>query len=347
MRPTQDEAPRAMMQMIAAKWISGPIYVVAHLGIADILAVGPKPIEQIAEERGAHAPYLYRVMRALASVGIFVEQDDRVFALTPLAECLRTGAMRSIALFLLSDWHDQAWERLADCVKTGEIPFEQAHGMPCFEWLEQHPEAARVFHEANAVKAAGSHSAIIEAYDFSEIGTLTDVGGGYGALLMRILEANPHMKGVVADRPPTLAAARRAIREGGLEDRCSVVECDFFKEVPPGSDAYLLSHILHDWDDERCRVILQNCRKAMGPDGRLLVVEMVVPPGNTFSIAKLLDIEVLVMGGGRERTADEFRGLLEGSGFHLKRILPTGESISVLECRRGQLTPNRGGRLRR
>ena len=330
----QDDAPRTMMQMIAAKWISGPIHVAARLGIADVLAGGPKPIEQIAEETGAYAPYLYRVMRALCCVGIFVEQDDRTFALTPLAECLQTGTMRSIALFLLSDWHNQAWERLVDSVKTGEIPFEQAHGMPCFEWLEQHPEAARVFHEANAVKAAGTHSAIIETYDFAGIDTLTDVGGGYGALLMRILEANPHMKGVVTDRPDVLEAARRAIRTRGLEDRCSVVECDFFKEVPPGSDAYLLSHILHDWDDERCRVILGNCHKAMGPDGRLLVVEMVVPSGNTFSIAKLLDIEVLVMGGGRERTAEEFRGLLEASGFRLNHIIPTGESISVLECYR-------------
>ncbi len=332
MTTPENEASRTMMQMIAAKWVSGPIHVAASLGIADILAGGPQTIEEIAGETGAYAPYLYRVMRALACVGIFIEQDNRTFGLTPLAGCLQTGAMRSIALFLLSDWHDQAWGRLAECVKTGKIPFEQAHGMPCFEWLEGHPEAARVFHEANAVKAAGSHSAIVEAYDFAGIETLTDVGGGYGALLIRILKAHPHVKGVVADRPATLQSARQAIRAKGLEDRCSAVECDFFEGVPPGSDAYLLSHVLHDWDDERCRRILGNCRKAMGPDGRLLVVEMVVPHGNAFSIVKLLDIEVLVMGGGRERTADEFRDLLEMSGFHFKRIIPTGESISVLEC---------------
>ena len=332
MRPSADDAPHRMMQLIAGKWISAPIFVAARLGIADILSDGPKAIEHIAGETGAHPRYLYRLLRALACVGIFTEQDNRVFGLTPLAECLKTGSMRSIALFLLSEWHNQAWERLADCVKTGKIPFEEAHGMPCFEWLAEHPGAARVFHEANAVKAASSHSAIVEAYDFRGIDTLTDVGGGYGTLLLEILEAKPHIRGVVADRPPTLEVATRAIRAKGLEERCSAVECDFFKEVPPGSDAYLLSHILHDWDDERCRGILDNCRKATGPNGRLLVVEMIVPPGNAFSIAKLLDLEVLVMGGGCERTENEFRGLLAASGFRLSRIIPTGEDICVLEC---------------
>jgi hypothetical protein len=332
MRPSSDEASRAMMEIIAGKWISGPVQVAARLGVADILAGGPKPVSQIAKEAGAHEPYLYRVLRALASVGIFAEIDGRVFGLTPLAECLRTGAMRSVALFLLSGWHNLAWERLTDCVKTGEIPFEQAHGAPCFEWLDRHPDAARLFHEANAVKAAGFHGAVIGACDFEGIETLTDVGGGYGALLIKILEANPHMKGVVADRPAAIESARRAIRAGGLEDRCSVVECDFFKEIPSGGDAYLLSNILHDWGDELCLHILRNCHAAMKSTARLLIVEMLVPPGNTFSIAKLMDLEVLVMGGGRERSQAEFRDMLGASGFRLRRVIPTEETISVLEC---------------
>jgi hypothetical protein len=323
---------RAMMQMIAAKWTSAPVYVAARLGIADILAGGPKHVEDIAREAGAHAPYLYRIMRALASVGVFEEQNDRIFGLTPLAECLKDGAMRPIALFLLSDWHNQAWDKLFDCVKSGAIPFEEAHGMPCFEWLEANPEAARDFHGANAVKAAGSHSVIVGAYDFAGIGTLTDVGGGYGALLIRILEANPHLQGVVADRTPTLEAARQAIHDKGLEERCTVTQCDFFKEVPAGSDAYLLSHILHDWDDERCGQILANCRDAMRPEAKLLVVEMLVPQGPEFSVSKLLDLEVLVMGGGRERTEDEFRTLLESAGLRLKRVLPTRGDVSIMEC---------------
>jgi hypothetical protein len=335
MEPSENDAPRTLMQMMAGRWVGEPIHVAARLGIADLLAGGPKAVEQIAKETGTHPSYLYRIMRALAAVGIFTEREDRAFALTPLAECLRSGAMRSIALFLLSEWHNQAWDRLADCVRTGRIPFEEAHGKTCFEWLEEHPDAARVYHEANAVKAAGSHSAILEVYDFTGIDTLTDVGGGYGALLLRIIEANPHMKGVLADRPPALRAASRAIRAKGLEDRCSVVECDFFERVPTGSDACLLSHVLHDWDDERCRIILDNCRKALEPSGKLLVLEMVVPPGNAFSVAKLLDIEVLVMGGGRERTQAEFRSLLGASGFRLDRVFPTEESISMLECSRG------------
>jgi hypothetical protein len=331
MRTTELPPHVQMMQFILGTWISKPIYVAAELGIADLLADGPKGIDEIAAMTGTHGPSLYRVMRALAGVGIFSETGDRSFGLTPMAECLKAGAMRSIALMFGSGWHDKAWEYLLYGVRTGEVAFDKAHGMPAFDWFKEHPRAARIFHEANAIKATTSHRAIIHVYDFSPIARLTDVGGGHGALMAEILEANPAMRGVVAELPSVAREAREFIRAKGLETRCEVVECDFFSSIPRGSDAYLMSHILHDWSDEKCRRIVANCHAAMSPGSPLLVVEDIIPPGNEFSIAKLLDLEVFVMGGGRERTEAEFRELFESSGFTLSKIVPTQEGISVIE----------------
>jgi ubiquinone/menaquinone biosynthesis C-methylase UbiE len=330
---TNNLPPHAqLMQFILGKWISKPIYVVAELGIADLLVNGPESIETLAEKIEAHAPTLYRIMRALAGVGIFSEISNRCFELTPMAECLRTGVMRSIALMFHADWHDKAWDQLVYGVRTGKPPFEKAHGKPVFEWFNDHPEAAKIYNEANALKAVNSHRAIVDAYDFSIIKILTDVGGGYGSLMAEILIAFPALQGVVADLASVAEVAKTEIQTRGLDTRCRVVKCDFFREIPAGSDAYLMSHILHDWDDEHCRVILNNCQRAMEPGSKLLIVETIIPEGNAFSIGKLLDLEVFVTGGGRERTEAEFKGLLEACGFKLARIYPTQESISVIEC---------------
>ena len=331
MKPNELPPPAQLMKFIVGKWISKPIYIAAELGIADILAEGSKSIEELAHASQSHAPSLYRMMRALASVGIFFETEDKRFELTPMAECLKKGAMRSVALMFNSDWSDRAWGYFMDSVKTGVTAFEKAHGMPISDWLEKNPLAADVFNEANAVKAANSHRAIVDAYDFSGIDTLTDVGGGLGALMAEILIANPLMKGVVADIPSVIQKARKIIQFRGLEDRCKAVECDFFKEIPAGSDGYLMSHILHNWSEEQCKIILRNCHKAMKFESKLLVVEMLIPPGNQPSIAKLLDLEMLVTTGGRERTEKEFKSLLESSGFKLSRTIATQESICVIE----------------
>jgi hypothetical protein len=331
MTPTQLPPHAQMMQFILGKWISKPIYVAAELGIADMVADGPKSIDELAHMSKTHAPSLYRVMRALASVGIFSERGERSFALTPMAECLKRGAMRSIALMFNSDWHDRAWGHLLYSVRTGKVAFDKAHGIPIFDWFKEHPHAAEIYHEANAIKAMTSHRAIIDAYDFSGIATLTDVGGGHGALIAEILRAHPAMKGVIAEVPVVVKGAKGFIHTRGLDARCQVIACDFFTWIPPGSDAYLMSHILHDWDDEGCQRILENCHTAMKPGSTLLVVESIIPPGNESSIAKLLDLEVFVMGGGRERTEGEFRDLFESSGFTLSRVVPTQESISVIE----------------
>ncbi|MDY6857385.1 MAG: methyltransferase [Thermodesulfobacteriota bacterium] len=331
MKPNELTPPAQLMEFIVGRWISKPIYVAAELGIADMLAEGSKSVEELAQASQSHAPSLYRMMRALASVGIFCEKESRRFELTPMAEYLKTGAMRSIALMFNSGWSDKAWGYFLDSVKNGGTAFEKAHGVPLVDWLEENPKAAEVFNEANAIKAAGSHSVIVDAYDFSGIDTLTDVGGGLGALMMVILTANASMKGIVADTFSVIQETKKIIKAQGMENRCQEVECDFFKNIPSGSDAYLMSNILHDWSDEQCRIILTNCKHAMKKESRLLVVEMIVPPGNESSITKLLDLEMLVMTGGRERTEAEFKYLFEGSGFKISRIIPTKDNICIIE----------------
>lgn len=328
----KQEAPQVqLMKFIVGKWISKPIYVAAELGIADLLRDGPKSIETLALESQVHAPSLYRMMRALASVGIFAELEPEIFELTPMAELLKTGAMRSTALMFNAEWSDKAWLYFLDSIKTGSTAFEKAHGMPVFDWLEANPGPAQVFNQANAIKAASSHRAIVDVYDFSGIRKITDVGGGLGHLMAEILIANPSVEGVVADIPSVIEDARHYLCSKGLEDRCQVVGIDFLDHILPGSDAYLLSHILHDWPDAACLKILKNCYKAMESGDKLLIVEIVIPPGNEPSIAKLLDLEMMVTTGGRERTTDEYRDLLETSGFTLLRIIPTRASVSIIE----------------
>lgn len=331
MKQNELPPPAQLMKFIVGRWISKPIYAAAELGIADMLAEGPRSIEELAQASRSHAPSLYRMMRALASVGIFSETKDKQFQLTPMAEYLKTDAMRSIALMFNSDWSDKAWGYFLDSVKTGGTAFEKAHGMSVSDWIEKNPHAAKVFNEANAIKAGGSHRAIVDVYNFSGISTLTDVGGGLGILMVEILSANPLMKGFVADISSVIQKTEKMIQDSGIEDRCQAIECDFFRSIPSGSDAYLMSNILHDWPDEQCRIILKNCRQAMKKESRLLVVEMLIPSGNEPSIAKLLDLEMMVITGGRERTEEEFKNLFESSGFKLSRIIPTKENICILE----------------
>ena len=331
MEPKDLPPPAQLMNFIVGKWVSKPIYVAAALGIADMLAEGSKTIQELAQLSQSHAPSLYRMMRALASVGIFSEAEEKRFELTPMADLLKNGAMRSIALMFNSDWSDKAWGCFMDSIRTGCTAFEKAHGASVSDWLEDNPHAAEVFNEANAVRSASSSGAIVDTYDFSGINTLTDVGGGLGVLMAEILTASPLMNGVVADIPSVIQKARKTIRSRGLEKRCKTVECNFFENIPSGSDAYLMSNILHDWSDKQCHIILNNCYRAMKTKSKLLIVEMVIPPGNQPSIAKLLDLEMLVTTGGCERTEDEFKILLKSSGFEVSRNIPTKAGVSIIE----------------
>jgi hypothetical protein len=331
MKSNTESPATQLMKFIVGKWISKPIYAAAELGIADLLSEGPKSIYELATESQTHAPSLYRMMRALASVGIFSETEPKHFKLTPMAELLKSGAMRSTALMFNAEWSDEAWLYFLNSIKTGGTAFEKAHGMPVFEWLEENPGAAQVFNEANALKAASSHREIVDVYDFSGFSKITDIGGGLGSLMAEILVANHSIEGVVADIPSVIEEARKYIRARALENRCQAVECDMFKQIPQGSDAYLLSHILHDWPDEECLEILKNCHQAMKTGEKLLIIEIVIPPGNQPSIGKLLDLEMMVTTGGRERTEEEYRTLLASTGFELSQIIPTNASVSMVE----------------
>ncbi len=320
-----------LMKFIIGRWISKPLYVAARLGIPDMLSEGPQSISDIARITGTHAPSLYRVMRALASVGIFREQENEIFLQTPLSAFLKSGLLRSAAIMFNAEWSDEAWRYFMEGIKTGETPFEKSFGMPLSAWLEQNPEAAVVFNEANAVKAATSHRAILDSYDFNGSRRILDVGGGTGALMIAILNAQPLLEGAVADLAFVTGPCRDAIDKAGLSDRCRVIDCDFFESIPSGFDTLLLSNILHDWPDDTCLTILRQSHDALGAGQKILIIEMIIPPGNTPSVAKLLDMEMLTMTGGRERTEAEYKALLEQTGFQLKRIIPTDEGIAIIE----------------
>jgi hypothetical protein len=277
---------------------------------------------------------LYRLLRALASVGIFTEVEPEQFGLTPMAEALRADApasQRGMARLLAGEANWRTWGQLGHSVQTGQSAFQHVHGLDVWEYREQHPEANAVFNAAMTSGSALQAAAIVDAYDFSGFGTLMDVAGGHGLLLTTILAANPTLRGILAEQPHVVATARSILEESAVADRCTVVEVDFFASVPSGADAYVLKWIIHDWDDERALAILRNCRRAMSMDGTLLLAEAVIPPGDTPSPGKLADLQMMVAAGGQERTEAEFRALFEAAGFMLTRIVPTRSPLSVIE----------------
>lgn len=321
-----------MMQYILGKWISRPVSLVARLGIADLMASGERSVEALAEATGTHAGSLYRVMRALAALGIFHETEVRHFTLTPLGECLKSDGLRYQAMLFHSEWHDRAWSELEHAVRTGEAAFDKAFGQPAFEWLAEHPEDARIHGLAMAANLGPRTDAIIHAFDFGQYNRVVDVGAGHGTLLAAIAARNPGVRGVAADLPHVAGEAAEKFAAAGLSERCRAESCDFMQRVPAGGDLYILSNILHDWDDDSCQTILDNCRQAMKRDAKLLIVEFLVPPADVFSPAKLLDIEMLVMsGGGRERTQDEFGDLLAAVGLCADKITPLATGEALLE----------------
>lgn len=323
------QTPQAMlMQMMIGHWISQPVYVVAKLGVADLLADGPRSVEELAAATQSDASSLYRVLRATAAVGIFAELEDGRFDTTPTGQLLRRdvpGSLRGWALWSGDEWHWRAWGGLLDAVRTGETAFDSVWGQDIWSYLAENREAADTFNRAMSGNALQQQGAIIPAYDFSSFGVLIDVAGGEGHLLGAILTANPHLEGVLFDQPAVVARA-------GRHPRMRTVGGDFFAAVPSGGDAYLLTAILHDWDDERARVLLRNCRQAMGPGATLLAVEMVVPEGNAFGFAKFTDIEQLTCFAGWERTEAQYRELFAEAGFALRRTVPTAGPVSLLEA---------------
>jgi hypothetical protein len=327
----QDTSPHSiMMQHILAQWIGRPIGLVARLGVPDLLASGVMSVGDLAAATGTHEASLYRILRALAGVGIFHEDEEMQFSLTPLGECLTSDHLRYQAMLFSSVWHDRAWSELDHAVMTGEAAFNKAFGKPTFEWLAENPEDARIHALAMASNLEPRTKAIVESFRFDRYGMVVDVGAGNGALVAAIAARNPGIRGIAADLPHVIAQAELTFASADLSDRCRAEPCDFMESVPAGGGVYILSNVLHDWDDSTCRRILHNCRDAMGQGSRLLIVEFLIPPANVFSPAKLLDIEMLVMSGeGRERTKDEFRSLLDTAGLRIEAItsMVTGESL--------------------
>ena len=334
MQPNDVPAPVALLRMMTGYWISKALNVAAELGVADLLRDGPRSSDELAGACGAHPAALYRLLRALAGVGVFTELDGRRFALTPLAELLRSdvpGSMRALARMYGSEQY-RAWDGLLESVRTGEPAFDRTFGASYFDYLGRNPDAGAVFNEAMTGWTTQVADAVVEAYDFTGVNTVVDVGGGHGLLLATILRAHPSMRGALFDLPHVVAGAGPLLEAAGVADRCVTVGGDFFASVPEGGDAYLLAQILHDWDDERCRPILENCRRAMRPDGRVLVVEQVLPPANEPSLGKWLDLHMLVLLTGRERTEAEYGALLEAAELELTRVIPTSSGAGIVEA---------------
>jgi hypothetical protein len=320
----------AMHQMISGFWISRAIYVVAKLGIADLIKDQPRTATELALATGTHARSLYRVLRALASVQVFSKDDNDRFHLTPLAATLRSDVAGSLRYVAMREEHYPAWEHLLHSVKTGEIAFNYRFGMPIWEFFEKNPENAATFNNAMSHATAGVNAGLVSSYDFSSIAKIVDVGGGHGGLVSAILKTNPNMKGVLFDAPSVIEGAKQNI-SAELRERCELVAGDFFKSVPDAGNAYILKWIIHDWDDEQSIAILKNCHRAMAPNGKLLLVEAIVPEGDEPSPSKWFDLNMLVMTGGRERTEAEYRNLFRAAGFELTQVVPTPSPSSVIE----------------
>jgi hypothetical protein len=324
-----------VIQMGRAFIVSRTIYVAAKLGLADQLASGPKSAAELGGPMRVHAPSLHRLMRTLASLGVLTEQAGQRFALTDLGKALKTGApgsARSTVIYSGSPAPQSGWDNLAYSVETGESGFEKAQGIPLFDYLAQHPDEASLFSEMMIGLHNQEPPAVAAAYDFSTFKTIVDVGGAAGNMLAGILARHPGPRGILFDRPHVVSDAPALLDAKGVSDRVTIEAGDFFKGVPVGADAYVLSHIIHDWSENRCLTILDHVRKAMSPAGRLLIVEMVLAAGDTPHPGKILDMVMLAQFGGQERTEAEYGVLLGKAGFRMTCVVPTSSAASIVEA---------------
>jgi ubiquinone/menaquinone biosynthesis C-methylase UbiE len=319
------------------------IHVAATLGVADFLRDGPKSSDELAASLRVDPEALYRVLRALASLGVFAETNPHQFALTELAQPLQSdvpGSLRASAILYGERWWWQACGELLHSVRTGLPAFAHVHGEALFAYLDHAADAAAIFNDHQTNMTRQDAAAIVSAYDFRECARVVDVGSGHGALTAAILKACPRTTVVLFDQPAVIEGAKQRLRAEGVIDRCSFSAGDFFESVPEGGDAYVLKDIIHDWDDVRAMTILRNCRRVMthapAVTARVLVVEKVIPPGNASFPGKLTDITMLLVAGGRERTAKEYETLLTGAGLTLTRIVPTASPASVIEATPGR-----------
>src|SRR5579859_1708084 len=308
----------------------------AELDIADKLKNGPKSVALLAAECGVKEEPLHRVLRALATAGVFAEQAPKTFALTPAADLLRrdaTGSMRNMVLFLATRIHFEIAPEMMHSLKTGETVVEKVHKVSVFEYFEKDKITGEIFNDAMTDFSAAVIPAVLEAYDFNYLNgkTLIDIAGGHGKVLTEILVKHPEIRGKLFDREHVVNGAKPRIESLGLAGRCSVCSGDFFKEVPQ-ADAYIMKHIIHDWDDAKATTILKNIHRASPADARVILLEGVIAPGNAPSVGKWLDLEMLLMPGGKERTEEEYRALFAGAGFRVTKFVPTKSPMFVIEA---------------
>jgi hypothetical protein len=336
--PTEPESapPHArLIEMGTAAWTTMIVHGAAKIGLADHLGNSVKTAEQLAGPTGTYAPALHRFMRTLASMGILTEGPARHFALTPLGQALRRDAPGAACATILSFGGGHFWDVMNQfpySLATGKSAHEKTAGMPLFEWLGRNPDKGSLFSEAMVGFHGLEPPAVAAAYDFSGIGTLVDVGGATGNLLTTVLARNPKLRGRLYDLPHVERDARELIASRGMSDRISIEIGSFFERIPEGGDAYLFSHIIHDWTDEQSVTILRNCRKVLPRHGKLLIVESVLPPGDTPHPGKMLDMMMLLAPGGEERNEEEYRALLAKADFKLTRVVPTQSAVSLVEA---------------
>jgi len=329
------DTERMLNQMIVGSWVTQAIYVAAEIGIADFLAAGPRTADELAREAGMHGASLYRVLRALASIDIFREDEEGRFSLTPMGNLLESdapGSKRSLARMAGAEFY-RSWSDLLSSVETGGAAFDKVYGIPFFQYMSVNPDRWRIYDAAMTGVHDSETMPVLDAYDFTSFRTIVDVGGGNGLALAAILSRHPETQAILFDLPAVADRAREVVAGSGVSDRCRFVGGDFFDSVPASGDAYLLRHVLHDWDDGEAVAILRNCRDAMQPGGSVLVVETVIPSGNEPCFGKWLDLMMLVV-GGRERTREQYVDLFSAAGLLLTRVVPTAHEVSVIEARR-------------
>lgn len=328
---TEAQARRQILDLIQGYRLTQALYCAAELKLADLLFENAKTPVQLASECQALVGPLSRLLRTLASLGVFQQLPSGAYANTPLSLCLRASDPDSqwACAILAGTERYKAFDKLLDCLRTGKTGFELAYGMPLFEFLKERPASARIFDQAMTGLHGAETAEMLEVFDFSVFQTLADIGGGNASLLLQALRKHPGLQGILFDLPHVTENAAKEIAAAGFTSRLAIHPGDFFKEIPLKADAYLMRHILHDWTDEECLKILRNLRRGFSP-GAKLVVEYVIEEGNAPHPGKLLDLGMLVATGGRERTAEEFRSLFTSAGFHLEQILTVKSGISVL-----------------
>jgi hypothetical protein len=337
--PPEAVAAQLVLQTAGGHIMASALRSALIFGIPDRLAGGPRPVEELARESGANEDALYRVLRALGAFGLLGEPEPRVFELNVASRMLLTdapGSLAGIARWLSDGTPMRAHAEMEHAVRTGQPSADKVYGKPVFEYLQEHPEISEIFNNGMTSFSAQVIPAVLEAYDFSGIDTLVDVAGGHGHVLTSILQQYPSMKGVLFDLEHVVAGARPKIEALGLGSRCRIESGDFFTDVP-GGDAYVMKHIIHDWDDDRAATILKNIRARLTQpaSGRIILLESVIQPGSGPDLGKLVDLEMLVMAGGRERTAEEFARLFARAGLRLERVVPTKSALCVIEARVG------------